>query len=307
MKDIIPIWSSHYSFGDSILTLEEAGKTAIGNPASIVDIARANHLTQVVLTDTKIDGFIEAQKNLAKPFKPATPKALSDYLRDHQKDKKAPSDEDKAAAAKDLAEATAKRAREDTWSIAPIQLIFGLKLCVCADMNDKSDESLKTESNVIIFVRSSAGYNDLIRISNRAWTDGFYYKGRADWALLKTFWTENLGLALPYFSSCLAKNSLTFSSIVPDFPVRPTLFREIDSGLPFAPILDAAVDKFAGEQGLEVQPVKSIYYSAPEDFEAYQVFRAIHNRAEFAAPNVNHLCSDQFSFQAYQKLVGGAA
>ncbi len=256
MKDILPIWSSHYSLADSILTLEEAGKTKKGNPVSICDLAKDNGLKQVVLIDKKLDGFIEAYKNLSK---------------------------------------------------AGIQLIFGLKLCVCADMNDKTDESLKTESNVIVFLKNSQAYGELIRISNRSWTDGFYYQGRADWTLLKAFWTDNLSLSLPFFSSFIAKNQLSFSNIVPDFPVRPTLMREVDSGLPFAPILDRAVDQFAGEQGLEVQAVKSIYYSASEDFEAYQVFRAIHNRSEFAAPNVNHLCSDQFSFRAYQKLVGGAA
>lgn len=306
-SDILPIWSSHYSLGDSILTLEEAGRTAIGNPASIVDLARENHLSQVVLVDVKIDGFLEAFRHLSKPFKPSAPKALSDYLRDHQKDKKVPTDEDKARASADLEAARLKYERESRWSTGPIQPVFGLKLCVCADMNDKSDESLKTESNVIIFVKGTAGYSDLIRISNRAWTDGFYYKGRADWKLLKTFWTDNLALSLPFFSSFIARNTMTFANIVPDFPVRPTLFREVDSGLPFAPILDRAVDKFAREQGLEAQPVKSIYYAGPEDYDAYTTFRAIHMRGEFARPNVDHMCSDRFSWQDYLRLTKGEA
>ncbi len=251
MKDILALWSTHYSIGSSILTLEEAGKTKAGNPRSVCDLAQVAGLKQVTLCEDRIDGFIEAYKNLNK---------------------------------------------------VGVQLIYGIKMCVCADMADKSDESLKTESNIIIFIRNSAGYSDLIRLYNRAWTDGFYYKGRLDWKMLRAFWTDNLTLALPYFSSFIAKNQMTFSNIVPDFPVRPILFREIDSGLPFAPILDRAVDKFAGEQGLEVQAVKSIYYNAPEDFPAYQVFRAIHNRAEYARPQVDHLCSDRFSFAAWKEL-----
>jgi len=252
MSDILPIFTSHYSIGNSILKLDEAGKTPKGNPVSIIDLAKENGLKQVIVCDDRIDGFLEAYRNTQK---------------------------------------------------AGIQLIFGLKVCMCADMQDKSEESLKTEHNIIIFIRNSQGYNDLIRLSNRAWTDGFYYVGRLDAKTLKEFWTDNLGLALPFFSNFIAKNSLSFSNIVPDFPVKPTLFKETDSGLPFAPILDAAVDKFAGEQGLEIQPVKSIYYASAADFMAYQTFRAIHNHAEYARPSVDHLCSDKFSFQAYKELI----
>lgn len=190
---------------------------------------------------------------------------------------------------------------------AKTQFIFGLKLCVCADMADKTDESLKTESNVIIFVRNSAGYSDLIKIHNRAATDGFHHKARADWKLLKTYWTANLTLALPTYSSFIFKNALTFSNIVPDFPCPPTLFREIDSGLPFASLIDEAVVAFGRANGLSIQDVKSVYYARPEDYDAYATFRAIGNRGEFQRPNVDHMCSDAFCFSDYLRLAGRAA
>lgn len=323
MTNILSCFSSHYSLGDSILTLEEAGKTKPGNPVSICDLAVKHNLKQVVIVDRKIDGFLEAYRNLSKPYKPSPPKVRAEY--DKEFETWTPDDgldlaideiesirETKASGAhqddeKRYADQMARyeKAARGEWPQA--QFIFGLKICVCADMNDKSDESLKTESNVIIFIKNTQGYSDLIRISNRAWTDGFYYQGRADWTLLKKYWTPNLSLALPFFSSFIAKNQMTFSNIVPDFPVPPTLFKEMESGLPFAPILDHAVDKFAREQGLGVQDVKSIYYASGSDYDAYTTFRAIHNRSEFARPNVDHMCSDRFSFKAWQELTGGAA
>lgn len=183
-----------------------------------------------------------------------------------------------------------------------VQLIFGLKLCVCADENDKTDASLATESNVIVFANNSNARFDLTRISSRAWTDNYYHQGRTSWRQLNELWTSNLTLALPTYSSFLFKNQMTFANIVPDFPVPPILFRETDSGLPFAPIIDEAITRFAGESGYEVQPVKSIYYLNAAAFDAYVNFRAIGNRAEFQRPNVDHLCSDQFSFEAYKRL-----
>ena len=251
---ILPVFTSHYSLGESILTLEEAGKTDAGNPVSICDIAKGGGLKQVVLVESRIDGFLEAYKHLKK---------------------------------------------------LDIQLVYGVKLCVCDDVSAKDDQSLRNESNVVIFVRNSQGYNDLIKIWNRAWTDGFYYQGRTDWKTIKEFWTPNLSLAIPFFSGFIAKNTLTLASIVPTFPVPANevcLFREVGSGLPFVPLIEEAMTQFATSSGAQVQDTKSIYYEKAADFPVYQTFRAIHKRAEYAAPGVDHLASDQFSWESYKEL-----
>lgn len=186
-------------------------------------------------------------------------------------------------------------------------LVYGVKLTLCADETDKTDASRATESSVIIFIRNTAGYSDLIRIYNRAWTTNHVGYGRTSWRELRALWTPNLALAIPFFSGFIARNALTFNSIVPDFPCAPTLFKEIDNGLPFAPIIDEAMDLFARQHGLSVQPVKTIYYRDSAAFDAYVTFRAIGNRAEFARPQVDHLCSDRFSFEAWRALAGGTA
>ncbi len=186
------------------------------------------------------------------------------------------------------------------------QLVFGLKMVCCADHEDKSEGSRRTESKIIIFVRSRAGYFDLLKIHNAATTTDFYHHARTSWKRLKELWTPNLSLALPFFSSCLAINSLKFSSAVPDFPVSAreiTVFREVDSGLPFAPIIDAAIDQFVADTGAQVQRVKSVYYPTAERFRSYMILRCIDNRSTFTKPQCDHLSSDRFSWEAYLKLV----
>lgn len=176
-RDILPIFSTAYSYGQGTLTLEEAGKTKPGNPSSIVDLAVEAGLKQVVLIDERFDGFPEALKSLSK---------------------------------------------------AGIQLVFGLKLTVVPDMADKGPTSETNESSIIVFMKDAAptkgispSYLDLIKIHNLAWTVGRHGHGRIDWVSLRRLWTPNLVLALPFFSSFIARNTLTFASIVPDLPAIP--------------------------------------------------------------------------------------
>ena len=189
-----------------------------------------------------------------------------------------------------------------------VKLCYGLKICVCADMGDKTVESKKTESKAIILFRNSQSYGEATRIWNRAWGhEGHFVHrtesyGRADWKLLKTYWTENLGLALPYFNSFLARNLLTFSQITPDLPAQPWVFKEIDSGLPFAPLIDSAIDRYTGGVTDMIVSSKTILYARPEDFKAYNVFRAIHNKSTFDKPEQAHLSSNRFSFQSWREL-----
>ena len=127
-----------------------------------------------------------------------------------------------------------------------VKLCYGIQLTTCADINDKSIDSRKTESDIIVFTKSYQGYLDFIRIWNRAWghEGHFSYRigsidyayGRVDWTLLKQYWTENLMLRLPFFSSFIVRNTLTFNQITPNFTSfypNPWIFKEVESGLPF--------------------------------------------------------------------------
>ncbi len=254
-KSIIPIFSTHYSMAaGGILTCEEKGKSLVDGPKSIFDIADANKLTELVVVEERIDGFIECYRNATKQG---------------------------------------------------VKLIYGIKFTICADMADKSDASLLTESKVIVFIRNSKGYNDLLRLYSRAWTDGFYYKGRLDWKTLKTFWTENLLLSLPFFSSFVAKNTLTFAKIVPDLPVpvaQVQVCQEVNSGLPFASLISEALGHFVVDSKNQEIYVKSVYYEKYADFKSFQVYKCILNRSTFNKPNIDHLSSANFSFEDYINL-----
>lgn len=190
-----------------------------------------------------------------------------------------------------------------------VKLCYGLQLRVCANLADKTPASLATESKVILFMRSTDGHGPLIRIHNRAMTDGHFSTrhgsyGRADWSLLKAYWSDNLLLGLPFFGSFIARNQLSFASIVPDLPTaRVSVFDEIDSRLPFAPLIRRGVERFAaGRAEVEVVPSKTVLYPTRAHFKAYVLKRCIANRSSWDSPDVNHLSSPEFSFQSWREL-----
>lgn len=246
---MIPLFTSHYSLGESILTLDS--KPLEGGPESIINIIKENKIGRCVLVESKMDGFFEAYKNIEK---------------------------------------------------VGAELFFGLKIIVCKDHEDKSEKSLDTESKVIIFAKNTQGYHDLIKIYNRAWTENFYYKGRTSWKQLEALWTDNLLMALPFFSSFLAINATTFNCVIPNLFTSPIIFREINSGLPSESVINSEINNFNAEKKYMEQDVKSIYYKKYSDFKKYICYRAILNRATFSSPNVDGLASQNFCLEDFHNL-----
>ena len=182
-------------------------------------------------------------------------------------------------------------------------LSFGLKLIACEDMADKSEASLKTESKVVIFMKDGAGYLPLCAIYSKAAQEGFYYEPRIDWKTLKAMWSDHLICALPFYSSFLAVNTLTFSTIMPDLPAEPLVLQEINQQLPFDSLIESALIRYVESTKAPVQRVKSIYYKRREDAKAYQVWRCFLDRGKtWDKPNIDHMHSREFCWQAYKEL-----
>jgi DNA polymerase III alpha subunit len=250
--NVVPIFTSHYSIGEgSLLFLTEPGKSKSGSPLSVFDLIQSIGLKEVVLCESKIDGFIEAYKTSNK---------------------------------------------------LGVKLCFGWKTVLCADMTLKDESSLQSESKIVIFCKDTQGYHDLLRLHNRATVDGFYYRPRLDHTTLRALWTDRLLLALPYFSSFLAVNQLTFKRIVPDLPARPWLFKEQGHGLPFGRLIDGAIDRYVADNPAEVVLTKQIYYPTRAHFVAHQTIRAVNERGSYNAPGVEHLASDAFCWDNYLSL-----
>lgn len=184
-----------------------------------------------------------------------------------------------------------------------VKLVYGLKVTVCADMEDKSEQSLKTEAKYIIFIKNNNGYkNHLIRLSSECNKRGFYYKGRLDFKTLKNHWNDkNLKLAVPFYDSFLHLNTLESHLHVPDFFVKPTFFVE-DNDLPFDYLVKNRVDEYCAANNYETVRAQTVLYPKREDFISYLTIRAINSRSSLEKPNLDHMGSDSFSFERFMEL-----
>tara|TARA_R110002020_G_scaffold2759_1_gene12963 strand:- start:8016 stop:8780 length:765 start_codon:yes stop_codon:yes gene_type:complete len=185
-----------------------------------------------------------------------------------------------------------------------IKLNFGLRLTFCLDHSNKTEEGRKNSYKNIIFATNKKGYKQLIKIYTFAAQQGFYYEPRIDFEALKPLWTEDLILVVPFYDSFLYLNKYTDSKCVPDFSyTTPSFFLEDNDAL-LDRDMGKAVQSFC-EGKYEVIPTKSIYYKERADFGAYLTFRCINKRTSVEKPNMDGMCSAEFSYESYLEAVNG--
>ena len=182
-----------------------------------------------------------------------------------------------------------------------IKLVFGLRVNVCENAEDKTKESLEKECKYVLFSRNQEGYKRLIKISSAASCDGFYYQPRTDLKTVAKHWNDkDLQLCVPFYDSFLFNNTMTFSICLPDFGVTKPVFFLEDNDMPFDYLVREKVINYCKENKLDTLPVKSIYYENKEDFKAYLTFKCINKRTTLENPKFDHLCSDEFSFESWK-------
>ena len=189
-----------------------------------------------------------------------------------------------------------------------LQLIFGLEILMCPNNLDHTEDSIKSNFKVIVFMKNGQGYYDLIKLFSgfRACKEAKYYDYRCDFATLKKYWTDNLILSHPFFDNFLAVNTLIHgANIIPDFPdMEQTFFIEQETEHPHEELISRAVYNFTKGKEVQVLPCKSIYYDRKSDAKAWITYRAILNRGTFSNPGLEYCCSDTFSFEKWKELTG---
>lgn len=191
------------------------------------------------------------------------------------------------------------------------QLIFGVKFIITADPSNKDDKSKLSDSNVIIWIKNSEGYKDLIKLftaihgnpDNYFWSK-FDFKAfyRGTWKILQEYVTDNLVLTIPFYDSFLHKNLLTYGAIaIPEFgKLKPTFLLE-NHELPFDKLLRENVIHYCEEHKYEIVENHSIYYYLNSDAKSFQVFKCITNRSKYDMPDLEYFGSDKFSFESYKE------
>jgi DNA polymerase III alpha subunit len=193
---------------------------------------------------------------------------------------------------------------------AGVKMIFGLRLSVCPDMDQKEAESADKTCKYIIVCKNTAGYKRLIKIYSEAATRGSFYNSRlrsyiprADFKLISSLWDDDdLQLAVPFYDSFLHENYLQ-DKWCPEPPsdFKLDFFIE-DNDLPFEYLILNRINKYVlNNKNCNLVNAQSIYYKDKKDFKAYLTFRAINQRTTLGKPNFEHMGSDKFSFESWKE------
>lgn len=144
-----------------------------------------------------------------------------------------------------------------------------------------------------VFAKNTQGYKDLVKLYSKQETG----EGRLTSEDIKSGWTENLMMVIPFYDSFLFKNLFEGKICIFDTSLKPIFFVE-DNDLPFDEILRDRVEKLAKDLGCEVMNVQSCYYPSEDYFDAWQTLRAMNNRgyrgADLGRPNLDHCGSFNF-------------
>lgn len=182
-----------------------------------------------------------------------------------------------------------------------VQLIFGIKLHICDDVNDKTDKGRINDNKVYLIAKNKDGYKELIKVYSEAATNGFYYYPRLDWAQLNKI-SPNIAIWSAFYDGFIYQNLFSYgTSIIPRFDkVKPLLCVE-NHDLPFDDLIQEGISKYCNETGLETIETHQVCYYRNSDVKNFQVFKCINNRSTLTKPNLNHFSSDKFSFQSFDK------
>ncbi len=244
----LPIFSSTYSVGKSILNLDDTSEIKDNYPVSIFAVADLLELNKIHLVDTTFAGFVKSYK-------------ISEKRNKH--------------------------------------LCFGLKLTVCENLEDKTEESLKTESKIIVWLLNSEAYKPAVKLYTKASTDGFYYIPRIDWKTLNSMWNENLYASIPFYDSFIHNNSIKNGRCVPILSKIPHNFIIENNTLFFDKIIKNKIETFCAESKAEIILGQSIFYNKKKDFLTYLTMRSIDKGSKLNKPNLSYMGSNEFCVESF--------
>lgn len=183
-----------------------------------------------------------------------------------------------------------------------INLRYGLRITVTDNIEDKTEESRIKNSKFIIFFKNEEGYKKLIKIFSIAAKNGFYYEPRIDYKTLKSIWNEkDLLLCVPFYDSFIYNNVLKNALCTPQIDFCSPVFFIEENSMPFDYLIKSKVLEYISKNKNNILKTKSIYYRSKSDFKAYLTFRCINVRTNLNKPEIEHMTSNEFSFESWKE------
>jgi DNA polymerase III alpha subunit len=186
------------------------------------------------------------------------------------------------------------------------KLVFGIRFHLSPPPPpDEKPSYFSPRHGVNVFALNDDGFQTLSELYSHVMT-GDRSKGTETlfFDKLQSSNLLNIVVSLPFYSSFLARNALSFSGYCPPqgfLDCCSSLFIE-SHNLPKDEVLTPIVRSFSKSSGMALSPVRSVYYARPEDVDAFVTYKLACSRTpawskrSLSNPNLDGFGSDTFSF-----------
>ncbi len=188
---------------------------------------------------------------------------------------------------------------------AKMQAIIGCEVYVCDDYTKQEREY----DHLILLCKNKKGYKNLIKMVSIGYVDGFYYKPRIDYKLLKE---HSEGLVC--LSACLAGRvskrlvNNDYDGAVEAAKMLHEIFKDDfyvelqDHGLPEQKKINPLLIKLAKENGIELVATNDVHYVEREDSEVQDVVACISTKSTIDDPTRFKMEGDQAYLKSPEEM-----
>ncbi len=191
-------------------------------------------------------------------------------------------------------------------AVAGLKYIIGCEFYVTEDMNDKTSQSAE---HLILLAKNRRGYINLVQLDSMAFVDGFYYKPKIDYKVLKEHSEGVICL-----SACLA-GGIPRRLLAGDYEGAKNLalyLKEIFKEDFYIEIQDHGIDEerrvlphlvsLANDIGVELVATNDVHYLSKSDAEMQDVLMCIQMKKQLDDPKRMKFATDEFYFKTGDEM-----
>lgn len=173
-----------------------------------------------------------------------------------------------------------------------LSFVFGIRLLVTQNSKDAEQKP----SKLVFFAKNNQGFKNIRNLYTDAFTNSNGVLSLSDYD--KSFF-DDIKIAVPFYDSFVYQNIFHFGLSDLNLTGLDHFYFEEDNDHPF----DFQIKKALDCLGVNTVKAKSIYYRNREDFDAFQMYKAVCNRSHgrsptYSNPNLNNFCSNEFCWES---------
>jgi DNA polymerase-3 subunit alpha len=179
------------------------------------------------------------------------------------------------------------------------------------DRRDKppQKENVERTYHLTLLAGDDTGYRNLVKLSSRAWLEGFHYSPRADWEILFEHAEGVICL-----SGCLSAEipKLIVAGDAKGARAKVAQYRELfgdrfylelqDHGMPTQKPLNDELVRIGKEMGISWVATNDSHYTHKADASAHEVLLCINTGSELSDPNRFKFDSDEFYLKTPEEM-----